>query len=304
MKSDLADSPLFSAVSSLCAEVYTSDPIYLRKDALVIFTCGAATSETSVRDNFINYTKKYFKHGSFFKAEDAFPVLVKARKSDLLTIEHKLADYSDCVLIINESPGTLAELGAFATNEKVVKKLLVVNPKEHIESPSFINLGPIAKADKKSRFKKTIHVDLTSASIHFDDILKRIEDRAGRKRRITVNFSENNAWKRAEGKLRLLFLQDIINLFSPFTRNELLSVMKSLFPNEYVKFDIELGLLLATNKVMKQKELLVATRPCADHSYDVDQRIWLGLRKRIIDLYRLQEKSRLYHLIERSAETA
>jgi len=303
MSLELANSPLFYSLASISARLYASHRVFLDKDALVIFTCGAASSENkSARDHLLEYAKRYFKHGTLFRAEDAFPVLLKSESHDLLTIEHRLADYSDCVLIINESAGTLAELGAFASNTKVVKKLLVVNPKEHFGRQSFINLGPIAKADKKSLFKKTIHVDLQSASIHFDAILERIEKCAVRKRRLGVDFSKADAWKTTEGKLRLLLLQDILNLFCPLTHKELLAIMKRVFPDQYVKFNVELGLLKATEKVAEQDGVFVAARSCANHSYDVNSREWLGLRKKIIDLYRCQDNARLDYLYKRSAE--
>jgi hypothetical protein len=304
MSQELANSPLFYTLASHGAKLYASHRVFLDKDALVIFTCGAASSEhKSARDHLLEYAKRYFDHGTLFRAEDAFPVLLKSSSHDLLTIEHRLADYSDCVLLINESAGTLAELGAFASNTKIIKKLLVVNPKEHIGRQSFINLGPIAKVDRKSLFKKTIHLDLQSASIHFDVILDRIQKHVVRKRRLSVDFSKADAWKTTEGKLRLLLLQDILNLFCPLTRNELLTVMKRLFPDQYIKFNVELGLLIATDKVAEKNGVFVSTKSCANRSYDVNNRDWLGLRKKIIDLYRSKDNVRLNYLYMRSSES-
>jgi len=303
MSQSLADSPLFIALASLAARLYASNRILLDRDTLVIFTCGASkTFDVSARKKLLEYANKYFKHGTFFKAEDAFHVLLKSEKDDLLTIENRLADYSDCVVIINESASTLAELGAFASSEVIVEKLLVVNPREHRNATSFINLGPIAKADRKSKFRKTIYVDLASASLHFDTILDRIEDNAVRKRRLGVDFSEVGAWKAAEGKLRLLLLQDILNLFSPTTRDEVLRILKTCFPSEYVAFDVELGLLVATRKVIEEDELFLTSPDCSQHSYGVDRRTWLGLRKKILDTYRYADKSRIVYLAKRAGK--
>lgn len=305
MSRDLADSPLFSHLASLGARIYTSGRILLDTDTLVIFTCGAsATPGAFAREQLLRYASRYFHHGSFFRAEDAFPVLLKSKKDDLLTIEHRLADYSDCVIIVNESASTLAELGAFASNQTIVKKLLVVNPREHRDANSFINLGPIAKADNKSKFKKTIHVDLASVSLHFDTILKRIEDKAVRKKRLGVDFSKADAWKTSDPKLRLLLLKDILNLFCPMTRKELLQVMKTCFLSQYVNFNVELGLLFAMRKVFEEKELLITSIDCSQHSYYIDNRAWLGLRKKVVDTYRHTDSSRLNFLLKRSAEAS
>ena len=302
MSLDLADSPLFSSLASLGAKLYTSDRILLDTDALVIFVCGAVSSlQLSAREQLLVYAKKYFKHGTLFRAEDAFQIL--SGKDDLLTIEHNLAEYSDCVLIINESAGTLAELGAFASNDAVVQKLFVINPQEHFGVSSFINLGPIAKVDRKSRFKTTLHVDMQSVSLYFDTILSRIESNAVRKRRMGVDFSKPDAWKSTEGKLRLLLLQDILNLFCPLTYKELLKVMKSIFPKEWVNFAVELGLLVATKKVAKDDDIFLSDLSCAQHTYDVDSREWLGIRKRVLALYRAKDKTRIARLQKRSLES-
>lgn len=302
MSLDLADSPLFSSLASSAAKVYASNRILLDADSLVIFICGAASSAyESAREQLLRYAKKYFRYGTLFRAEDAFPVLSGSGGDDLLTIEHSLAEYSDCVLIINESAGTLAELGAFASNEDVVQKLLIVNPQEYSTASSFINLGPIAKADRKSRFKTTLHVDMQSVSLHFDTILARIKNNAVRKRRLGVDFSKVDAWKSTEGKLRLLLLQDILNLFAPLTYNELLKVMKSVFPREFVKFKVELGLLVATKKVDRDGEIYLSSPSCAKHTYDIDVREWLGIRKKVLALYRTKAADRIALLQKRSS---
>jgi hypothetical protein len=124
-----------------------------------------------------------------------------------------------------------------------------------------------------------------------------------RKRRLGVDFTKVDAWKTTEGKLRLLLLQDILNLFCPLTYNELLTVMKSLFPNQYIKFNMELGLLIATDKVMEIDGMFIAAKSCANRSYDINTRDWLGLRKKILDLYRSQDNTRLDYLYKRSAES-
>lgn len=303
MSHELAISPLFLSIARGAAQLYARGKIPLDTDALVVFTCGAESAgPSSAREQLLRYAERYFKHGSFFRAEDAFPVLLRSIRDDYLSIEERIADYSDCVVIINESPGALAELGAFASNDKVVGKLLVVNPQAHLGQKSFINLGPIAKADKKSIFRTTIHADMNSVSLHFDTILKRIETKAVRRYRLGVDFSQPKAWKQSRGKLRLLLLQDVLNLFCPITVFELESVMNLFFPGEYVRFPVELGLLKATRKVQEQGDVLLTAISCVQHSFDVPHRPWLGLRKRLLDVYRSKDPSRLRLLTQRSSE--
>lgn len=296
------DNPPFYFPVEAAQNIYSSDNIYLRKDSLVIFTCGANSSDINcIRERFLRYSDKYFDAGVFFRAEDAFPVL-KSGGDDLLTIENQLADYSDCVLIINESAGTLAELGAFAGNDNIVRKLLVVNSHEYLDEESFINMGPLSKINKMSRFKETMYYDFSSISVNFDEILFRIQSHASRKYRKRVNFSDISKLRDEENgkKLMLLLLQDIINLYSPVKESELLCVLKKMSDGGFVSYRIELSLLIATKKVRRMDEYLVAEKSCSKHSFDVEINRWLGFRKKIIDYYRENDFLRLDLLIKRS----
>ena len=220
----------------------------------------------------------------------------------MLTIENQLADYSDCVLIINESAGTLAELGAFAGNDKIVGKLLVVNSYQYLDEESFINMGPLSKINKKSRFKGTMYYDFSSISVNFDEILFRIESNASRKYRKRVDFSDISKLRDEENgkKLMLLLLQDIINLYSPIKESELLCVLKKMSDGGYVSYRIELSLLIATKKVRRIGDYLVAEKSCSKHGFDIKINQWLGFRKQIIDYYRENDFSRLDLLTNRS----
>jgi len=297
MSTNIACSPPFNSIAKHAAKLYACKNLYLENDTLVVFACGAnINNPESVRELLLAYAIKRFRHGTMFRAEDAFRALSPSSDYNLLTIEHELAEYSDCVVVISESPGAFAELGAFASNEKVVKKILVVIPKMHAISPSFINMGPIAYISKKSIFKEAICIDLSSASINFDDIIERIERTVARRRRLRVDYSANNAWCNSEGKLRLLLLQDIINLYCPMKMSEILPVLRTLFPKSDIDFDIELSLLVALKRVVHRDDLLITQRCSMSHNYTVQWSGWLKLRKKIIDLYRDRASDRLKYL--------
>jgi hypothetical protein len=62
---------------------------------------------------------------------------------DHLTIEVQEAIESDLIIMFLGSPGTLAELTAFAMNEHINRKTVVFNDARHKDERSFINLGPL-----------------------------------------------------------------------------------------------------------------------------------------------------------------
>ncbi|HBG2040852.1 TPA: retron St85 family effector protein, partial [Clostridioides difficile] len=76
--------------------------------------------------------------------EDLFmDILSKNKSMDLLSLENLLADNSDVICIIPESPGSLVELGAFTNNEKTLENLFVVINEKYKAQKSFIMTGPI-----------------------------------------------------------------------------------------------------------------------------------------------------------------
>ena len=115
--------------AQLLKESIELDQLFLNTDSVFVFLCGANKSEHKpepVRDVLLEYARKHFLGFRFFRAEEVFDALKEKRKSDLLSLEDRIGDYSDCIIIICESESAFAELGAFALSEKLVKQILVI----------------------------------------------------------------------------------------------------------------------------------------------------------------------------------
>jgi hypothetical protein len=76
-------------------------------------------------------------------AESVFDNFDKDHYGDLLTFERYLATFCSAIVIILESPGAIAEFGAFVLLAEAVDKLYAVIDSKHYSSPSFIRKGPI-----------------------------------------------------------------------------------------------------------------------------------------------------------------
>lgn len=72
----------------------------------------------------------------------------EATYKDLVSFERHLADLSSVIVLVLESPGSIAELGLFSVIEEFKKKLLVFVETDHYQSDSFIRLGPIEYLEK------------------------------------------------------------------------------------------------------------------------------------------------------------
>jgi hypothetical protein len=75
-------------------------------------------------------------------------------------MESDLAALADLVIIIVESAGTFAELGAFSLSDPLRKKVLPIVDAQFRDQPSFISTGPLRWIDAESAFAETIYVSL------------------------------------------------------------------------------------------------------------------------------------------------
>ncbi len=240
---------------------------YLEKDSKIVFVCGANSTADHVsnREKFISYANKHLGEFRFFRAEDVFGAFSTDTIPDLLSVEDNLGKYSDCILILCESESAFAELGAFALSDSLVRQLLIVNDRNFKGSLSFINQGPIAKADKKSKFAPAVFADFESILRSIPEIESRL-DKIPHQRRKKIDFASPPIFRDLSSKLRLLLLADFITLFSPITQKELIEILLIVFPTED---SFELGVELALGeslqfftkwKLDKESTFFVASR--------------------------------------------
>jgi hypothetical protein len=115
----------------------------------LIFLCGGPPQDTrsparfrSVRDYFFRYIKtKSPAIASKVRLAEDIGRWLDHGFTDLLEVEEYVAAFADLIILFVESPGSIAELGAFSALATVQPKLLAVLNKKFSE-PSFISDGP------------------------------------------------------------------------------------------------------------------------------------------------------------------
>jgi hypothetical protein len=263
---------------------------FLKSESLIVFTCGKKPNVDSptARDRIIQYSCKHFPGFHFFKAEDFFNYFASTgdeeNNLDLLSIENKLADYTDCIIIVLESPSAIAELGAFANHEKLTPLLLVINDEKFIGEDSFINLGPIAKVNKKSKFKPVIHTNLDSILECIGDISKRLE-KIERKYGKKVDLSTYIKFREASPKTRVFFLADIIGMLEPIKVDEVIDFLRVIYEENLVKIKFEIGVLKTLDIIDDMDGFLFMKSNDKRGFYDFKFLDTLGIKSSILNHY-------------------
>ncbi|MCD9536005.1 retron St85 family effector protein [Photobacterium carnosum] len=142
----------------------------------LLFVCGGDPKYCARRGEIENYLSKHAKHLLTFRAEYAWETISNTQPEvNALKLEEWLADLSDAVIIIVESFGTVAELGAFSLSESLRSKLLPILDRRYKDDESFINTGPVRWVDQDSIYKPTIYADFDTILTVIPEILSRID---------------------------------------------------------------------------------------------------------------------------------
>lgn len=117
-----------------------------------IFLCGGFANDTS-KPPFYSLRHYLLQHKSFTKwlsaylvlAEDAQNIFNDRYYDDLISFEEDIARAATLIGVIAESPGSLAELGAFASIPNIAQTTCTIQQREFEAARSFITLGPIKR---------------------------------------------------------------------------------------------------------------------------------------------------------------
>jgi len=238
------DIPLFAGYLHKIKTSLVNKDVLVNKDSRIVFTCGAAEPKDFAktgRSLLMKYASNHLKNYNFFMAEKLFNVMGN-NKNDLLSIEKQLTNYSDCIIIILESPSSFAELGAFSVDDELAKKMIVINDYQFRNEESFINLGPIRKVNEKSIFGQCVSIDFERIAQSFSQLEKVLDEKikSQRNKEIEVNSYSKLISNKKE---RFYLVHDLISLFFPLTHGELIQIFKTLYGdnNAYqIHFDIAL----------------------------------------------------------------
>ena len=222
----------------------------------IVFVCGGSPDGAgvpSMRRQFLDYARDELGHFRCFLAESAQMDYVNYADGGLQNVaefEDVMADISTCTILFPESPGSFAELGYFSRNEKLRKKLLIVNNSKLQARDSFIALGPIGLVDRYSDFGPTIQINF-DGNPDFGYVKERLTNRVTSRRR---RFR-----KRDYGELsntdKFFVVFEIVRLFRALTFEGISYAFRSIWRHA-AETDLRriLSILVATDHISRRGE--------------------------------------------------
>jgi len=159
--------------------------VRVKRPSKFLFFCGGAqeihnnAKAANLRDYLLRVRPIKTKY-PIVLAEKATQLYRETEYEDLITFEEDIARIASVVLVIAESPGSLAELGAFASNDIIRPALRVVIPSHHADAESFVALGPIRRIKNYKRENLGIYpwkqhatggLNVSTAKPHYKEIV-------------------------------------------------------------------------------------------------------------------------------------
>jgi hypothetical protein len=153
---------------------------------------------------------------------------------DLLELEEHLAGLSACILLFVESPGAIAEFGAFSQMKLLQDKLVVVIEHAHFQQTSFIRNGLVEHA-RRIRPESVLsypwlstpthggraEIDPTGASDTIDEVAKEIQKRL-------IAKPKTSAFRAEDHGHMMLLVADLVTLNVVMLQHELQGILSNL----------------------------------------------------------------------------
>ncbi|WP_271596187.1 retron St85 family effector protein [Bradyrhizobium sp. CCBAU 25360] len=166
------------------------DGVRVSRPSKFMFLCGGYISKdqnakpVNLRD-YLFRVRQIANRYNIVLAEKATQLFRDSEYGDLISFEEDIARISAVVLVIAESPGSLAELGAFTANETIRSALRVVIQQQHEIAESFVRYGPIERIKNAKRANLAVYpwrvhangtLNLSSTKPHYAQIVKFLDE--------------------------------------------------------------------------------------------------------------------------------
>lgn len=199
---------------------------------------------------------------------------------DLVSFERHLAELSSVIVLVLESPGSIAELGLFSIVDEFQSKLLVFIETEHYKSSSFIKLGPVDFLEKIHNnsaecHRWTVEVDRRPS---FDpktaqDLQPELAEAVLKR---AIKLTPEHIFRQKSWLDTALLLCDFLNLCSALTLREIRGLLEML-GNPKTESELKQVLFIL------ERVGLIAVEPKGD------QRFYVGIVDKLFYYFQIRE---------------
>lgn len=211
-----------------------------------LFFCGGKVSDVShptcisVRDCVVRYLHDSGSDlaDGIVLAEEIQEWLHHAHYDDLVTFERHLAHLACTIVLFVESPGSIAELGAFSQVPQISDKLLVFMRNDQYEQDSFIQLGPLRLLEKKYEETRVsvypwieyarVENNTCSSVIDHESLDSLVEDISGDIQEFFSHKHKSAIFRQDDAGHVMLLMVDLIDMFLALKKNEILEILGDL----------------------------------------------------------------------------
>lgn len=238
-------------LDEIIENIYNDIFLNLHHNTVDMFLCGGASTRKDIsnRDK-LRENLKDSKSLSILYPEDLFMELLNRKKYDLLTLERFLAQNSDIICIVCESPGSFVELGAFVNNENTFDKVVVLLQSKYKNAKSFINQGPVAMV-KANNVSNVIYFNN-----NIEDATKQVNELL-RKRFWRFSYRSLKYKKRTKDinliSGQFYFIMVLLYFFSSIEIKKLVQIIKDLYSVKgYNEKEFEMVFTSAIRRLYKE----------------------------------------------------
>ncbi|KGJ87333.1 retron St85 family effector protein [Colwellia psychrerythraea] len=238
----------------------------------ILFICGGDPKFCFNRHKIEEYLLKHHKDLLFFRAENAWEAISNAaskntNKVNALDLEKWLAEFSDAVIILVESFGTVAELGAFSISAPLRQKLLPIINNKFEKDESFINTGPVRWVDNDSNFGPTIFTDFSTILTCMPQVVERLSRKQKKKLNESTELFGHLKFSRKEF---LFFILYVVTALGPVSEKEICELVsrkigfgKQVSQAKEISFVLSLCIALGIVQFTEVKGIMLFT--CIDY---------------------------------------
>lgn len=210
----------FEGFVFLCGGPQGKDPVPLRSVRHMLYNelTSGRHSDVAARLKLAEEIQDWFRDGTY---------------RDLLTFEEHLAGLSAVIVLVVESPGAVAELGAFSMSDAFLDRLLVLVASVHYEAESFIRLGPIKRIENFAEDNVLVYDwherDFSGRAVErYDHLEPHIGEVVEAIKKFTAPSTSERVFKPKESSHVMFLICELCDLFGALSRSEIAKYLDRL----------------------------------------------------------------------------